>query len=418
MATYKAVTLDGQEHPYRDQWTLKQWYFARLIGPESPVLSTELVEWTQLKNVFDLPQWEAEERQSRGLGPNDSVFKVASTPEPPPRVPDAKFQTPYKYDRDNERGLRAAGILMFINAALTLASLVLLALKPNSSVSSFWGFAILLDLIVGYKLLTSDNAGLWQKIALVRVCLGAFLIGLILLLIGPDALIKLMGLLDIVFGLSFFLLLVGHASRARVTAGVLTFVISTCGVVGLLTLMSLSGGARAKLEIKKHALPHNSFFDPASGGRMHLPEGWVLLRPDNPIVPRPYATMIAVHPDSSSYATLLIQQDRWGSSLDTSLSTMVADQRQRQPGTVELERVDSLFGRLEGRRVALTWQEQGKEFKGWVSVVRNGSYLIYLNEWCAAETYAKSAPQFEALEHGASAAEPQPDSWGTFPRRK
>src|SRR5687768_5747794 len=218
MATYKAVTLDGQEHPPRDQWTLKQWYFARLIAPECLVLSSDLLEWTQLKNLFDLPLWEAEERTRRGLGPNDSVFKDASAPEPP-RLTEARFQTPYKFERNNELGLRAGGILMFINAGITLVSLVLLALKPETQVSSFWGFAILLDVFMGYKLLTSDNTGLWRTLTLVRVGLGAVLLGLLLILIGPDTLMRLLGLMDLAFAASFFLLLIGQASRARVTAG-------------------------------------------------------------------------------------------------------------------------------------------------------------------------------------------------------
>ena len=415
MATYKAVTLDGQEHPPRDQWTLKQWYFARLIGPDSLVLSSELPEWTQFENLFNLPQWEAEERTSRGLGPNDSVFKVASTLEPP-RLPETRSQTPYKYDRDNEGGLRAAGILMFINAAFTLGTMALLALHPTTAVSSFWGFAIILDLFIGFKLLTSDNAPLWKWITLVRAGLGAVLVGVALMIIGPTVLFRLMGLMDMVFALSFFLLLLGQASRVRVAFGVVAFVISVAGVAGLFVLISRADSS--KQQVLKYALPNRFFQDGTSGGRMHLPEGWVMLAPDNPIVPRPYASMIAVHPDSGSYATLVIAQHRSDASLDTALSAVLADQRQREPSLVEGDRVYSPFGRLDGRKVAMTWKEKDKEFKGWITVARNGSYLIFLNEWCAADTHAKSEAQFAALERGASANEPQLDPWGEYRRRQ
>ena len=417
MATYRAVTLDGQEHPPRDQWTLKQWYFARLIGPECLVLSSDLVEWTQLKNLFDLPQWEAEERTRRGLGPNVSVFKEASAPEPP-RLHEARFQKPYKYERHNELGLRAGGVLMFVNAAITVVSLVLLALKPDTRVSSFWGFAVLLDMFMGYKLLTSDNTGLWKTLTLVRVGIGAALIGLVLMLIGPDPLMKLLGVMDLAFAASFFLVLIGQASRTRVTIGVATFAISTCAVIGLVAVLTPSGEAKAKLEIMKYRIPGRSIVDAASGSRMHLPQGWVLLSPDNPIVSRPYASMIAVHPDTHSFATLSVQQDHRDPSLDTALSTMVNDQRTRVSSLVEGERVNSPFGRLDGRKVAMTWKENGRDFKGWITVAGNGSYLIFLNEWCPAESYASSEEQFAALERGASAGEPQRDSWGGFPVRK
>jgi len=307
---------------------------------------------------------------------------------------------------------------MFINAALTIVSLILLALKPNTHVSSFWGFAVLVDVLMGYKLLTSDNTGLWKTLTLVRVCIVAVLLGLIFLLLGPDILMKLLGLMNLAFAASFFLVLIGQASRARVTAGVITFGISTCAVVFLLAVLSPSSEAMAKAESLKYRVPGRSFFDPLSGSRVHLPEGWILLSANNPVVPRPYANMIAVHPNTNSYATVVIQQDHRDPSLDTALSTMVADQRQRTSSLVEVERAGASFGRLDGRKVTMTWKENGKDFKGSITVALNGSYMIFLHEWCPADTYAKSEGEFQALERGTSAGEPTRDPWDGTPVKK
>ncbi len=165
IATYKAITLDGQEHSDLDLFTLKQWYFARRLRPDSFVLSSETGEWKLLKNLFDPAEWEAEERQKRGLGPGESIYKTPTSPHQLTRLPEATSQTPYRSDRTNELGLRAAGILLFINAACTFISLALLASRSagSSHSSSAWGFSILMDLAVGAKLFQSDNASRWQK---------------------------------------------------------------------------------------------------------------------------------------------------------------------------------------------------------------------------------------------------------------
>lgn len=416
LTTYKAVTLDGQEHEGLDQFALKQWYFARRLKPDSFVLSSETGEWKLLKNLFDPAEWEAEERKTRGLGPEESIYIAPSQPSQQlSRPPEATSQTPYIYSRVNELGLRAAGILMLINAACTFVSLAIIAGRQNGSSSSgVWGFSILMDIYVGAKLLRSDNASKWQKFALVRVSLGALLFGVVLMIIGPNDAVRLVGFLEIVFCSSFYILLLGQASRARVTAGVLTFLISICGLFGVLALKDLSGNQMAKREVLKYALPDRSFIDLPSGGRVELPDGWVMLPADNPVVPRSDANMIAVHADTESYATVRIFRNSEGPDLDVVLSNVVAAQRKREPSVVELERVNSLFGRLDGRKALLTWQFEGTAIRGDLTVARNGSYYIFLNEWCAAATYSKSRAQFAALEAAASAGEPQPEPFSAI----
>ena len=413
LTTYKAVTLDGQEHSDLDLFTLKQWFFARRLNPNCLVLSSETSEWKQLKNLFDPAQWEEEERKTRGLGPNDSVYKALISSQPLRHPPKTTFQMPVQYDRPNELGLRAAGILLFINAACTLASLAVLAVQSgNSSKSSrAWGLSILLDVVVGAKLLTSENAGRWQKVALVRVSLGALLFGMVFMIIGPTDTMRMLGFLEVVFASSFYILLIGQASRARVKVGVLTFVISICGLVGVLALYGQSGDASAKREILKYALPTRSFRDVPSGSELTLPDGWVMLPIDNPIIPIPDANMMAVHADTLSYASLRIVKVTDWLSLDLVLSDLVAEQQKDNLSIVEVDRVNSLFGKLEGRKASLTWQYQGKALKGEVSVARNGAYNIVLTEWCAAATYSKSRPQFAALEKAAFAGAPEPVPW-------
>src|SRR4030095_5234886 len=116
--SYKAITLDGQEHTLPDLFTLKQWYFARLLRPDSFVFAPEVGEWKLLKNVFDPSEWEAEERKVRGLSATDSIHRTAIAPQHFRHEEAARPQAPYTY-RENGQGLRTAGVLMLINVLVT-----------------------------------------------------------------------------------------------------------------------------------------------------------------------------------------------------------------------------------------------------------------------------------------------------------
>jgi hypothetical protein len=413
-ATYNAVTLDGKEHTGLDLFMIKQWYFSRRLRPDSFVQSPETGEWKLLKSLFNPAEWEAEEREVRGLGPNESVFKVTTSPQQLRPLPEPVV--PYHYDRDNELGLRTAAILLFINAAVTLFTIAFQSWRPatGTHISVAWGFSILIDVGVGAKLLGSDNASRWKKFLLFRVSLGA-LLGLGLMVVGPFDSFRLIGLLQLIFTASFFLLLVGEASRARVFSGVTGFAVSICGIVGLLLFFSAAGGAM-KQEILKKALTTRSYSDAESAVTMDLPYGWVMLPVDSDLAPMPEARMVAAQPDSNSYAALLIVQNHSAPDLDTVLSSVMTQKRKQDESMAELQRVNAPIGRLEGRKAVLSWQYKGKPIKGSMTVAHNGTYYVVLLEWCLAEDYEKSVSQFAALENSASVGEPRPDPFASRER--
>ena len=144
---------------------------------------------------------------------------------------------------------------------------------------------------------------------------------------------------------------------------------------------------------------------------MELPAGWVMLPAINPVTNIPEANMIAAHPESHSFAALLIVRNSQGPDLEEALSRMVDQRRKSDPTVVEIKRVNAQFGRLDGRKALLDWEYKGTKAKGSVSVAHSGPYYFVLIEWCLAETYAKSRPQFAALENGASAGEPAPNQF-------
>jgi len=196
-----------------------------------------------------------------------------------------------------------------------------------------------------------------------------------------------------------------------VAAGALAFVISLSGILGIYFVGDMTSEVTEKQEILKYALPTRSFNDALSGASVDLPNGWVMLPPINPITNIPEAHMIAAHPESGSFAALEIVRTVEGSELNEVLSRVVADLQKRDPTTVESERVNIQFGRLDGRKVILEWEYKGARVKGALTVARNGHYYFLLHEWCMAESFAKSRVQFAALESGASAGEPTPNQF-------
>ena len=313
-ATYTAVTLDGQEYAGLDLETLKKWYCARRLRADSFVLSSEVGEWKLLKNLFNPSQWEAEQRAAGGSWMNDAPRETvpASQTYYPPSA-QKTYPTPAQENDDNERslGVRTAAIFLFINAALNLVSLAYIGVQHTSADHSSpptFGLSIIFDVIVGAKLLTSDNVKKWRRYALGRACLGGLIFGTLLITFGRTDAARAIGLMQFVFATSFVLLLVGHSpSRARVAAGALAFVISLSGILGIFFTGDLSGEAAAeKQDILKYALQTRSFSDVASGGGVELPEGWVMLPAINPVTNIPEANMIAAHPESHSFAALLI----------------------------------------------------------------------------------------------------------------
>lgn len=57
-ATYRVVTLDGQEHGWLDEETVHQWYLQQYLRDRSYVLIWGANEWKPLNQVFDVRQWQ------------------------------------------------------------------------------------------------------------------------------------------------------------------------------------------------------------------------------------------------------------------------------------------------------------------------------------------------------------------------
>jgi len=310
-ATYTVVTLDGQEHAGLDLETLKKWYCARRLRADSFVLSSELGQWKLLKNLFDTSQWQAEQRAAGGSWMNDAAHEtVPSSQTYYQPSAQTSYPTPSQEDGANERnlGVRTAAIFLFVNAALNLISLAYIGVQHTSadhSSSPSWGLSIIFDVIVGAKLLRSDNVKRWRRYALGRACLGGLIFGTLFITMGRTDAARAIGLMQFVFAASFVLLLMGNSpSRARVAAGALAFVISLSGILGIYFVGDMTGDVTEKQEILKYALPTRSFNDALSGASVDLPNGWVMLPPINPITNIPEAHMIAAHPESGSFAAL------------------------------------------------------------------------------------------------------------------
>jgi hypothetical protein len=291
-ATYKAVTMDDQEHADLDLEALKQLYFAGRLRPDSFVLSSETGEWRLLKNFFDPALWEEEEGTAKSLDPHETFFN-AEAPQPPRWAPAAIPRTGSDYEAPKKR-------------------------------------------------------------------------------------------------------------RTLLTAGVLVAALALSAVAGVSRLNNNTSDEAVKRQIRRYAIQDRSFRDGPSGVSLELPDGWVMLPQDNPVVPDSGTDVIAVHAESNSFVTIKTIWNDKGPYLDEALTMVVDKLREHDPSVQEIDRVSSSFANLETRKTVLRWRFEGKDVNGEISVAKNGSGYIFISEWCAMETAAKSQPQFTAFENGAS----------------
>jgi uncharacterized membrane protein (DUF485 family) len=58
-ATYRVITLDGQQHGWLDEETVRQWYQRQYLRDQSYVLVWGANEWKPLYQIFDVRQWQS-----------------------------------------------------------------------------------------------------------------------------------------------------------------------------------------------------------------------------------------------------------------------------------------------------------------------------------------------------------------------
>lgn len=400
---YMVVAKDGKEYGPLDRDTIQQWYYERRLDQNSKVYEPGKHKF-RLKEVFDLTVWN---------NPALIAQAAAASTAEPAFVPKMMSELSGEEDRQPTPGMFAAGILLIINGVMGVLVIGLIMTGQLAGLSHPRGYIVpIIDFIVAAGLIRGKEK--YRKWGLVRAVFGGvfFVLGAFLSSlpgtesspgISEISLASVPGWAELLFQLVFCagiaaLLWGDWPSKRRVAIGVAAVLVAWSGIITTNVVTAFVTGFKENREFAKYAVASTSFEDDSLGVSVTLPDGWVLLTKDNPIVAVPQADMIAVHTRVGCFAALLIEPDIFGAiSPDGYLSLVFENRQKAQPGVKDLGRADVAFGGYHGRRLDTSWTHNGQQFRGFSVASKAGTSYYMLTGWCADRAYSKAFPQFESL---------------------
>jgi len=347
-AGYKVRISDGSEIGPMDLAALKTWYAQGLLDGDSPVMRSGTRQWVTLRT---LPEFQ----KAAGRSPGRAKAKAKE------RIEIDEDDAAEGYDWSGPTALdgirvRVAGVVLLLLAA----GFALLAWRPDVALPAF------------------DGAP-WLQMAL-----GAFALGLalvpgwnfarrlvrLLLLLCAFALFPLTGIL-IAQG-ERDLALLALVSAWLIVSGLIALLSPQLGWVGLvLALLPVAAGAYGAFRFgrapeseevqvaREWSSSERRFSDDTIGLVFDPPEGWVVLKPGNPLVQAPEGSRVTIaQPRLGGLGYLLAEPAPHGvATADQYLDRLLARRREERPGLEEKERSNAIIGSLAGRRLTASWTD-------------------------------------------------------------
>jgi GYF domain 2 len=344
VAGYKVRISDGSEIGPMDMAALKTWYAQGLLDGDSPVMRAGTRKWVALRT---LPEFQS--APSRRSGGRRKGRRAAEADEP-----EEDLGSPGPAPLDGLR-IRATGVLLLAVAA----ALGFLSWRPDVVLPAF------------------DGAP-WLRLALGTLALALALLpgwnltrrlGRVLLLLAAFALFPLIGIL-IAQGERGVALL-ALASIWLLLSGLVALLAPELGAVGLLLALVLvfAGGygavrfgrapeSEAFKQVRAWASPENRFSDDTVGLTLDPPDGWVILKPGNPLVAAPEDSRVTFTQARLGGFGYVVAEPapRGVATADQYITYLLARRRQKLPTIQEKERANAIVGSLAGRRLEATWR--------------------------------------------------------------
>jgi hypothetical protein len=178
-------------------------------------------------------------------------------------------------------------------------------------------------------------------------------------------------------------------------------VVGTIVAAALAFMLPALQKRRAMAEIQRYALPDRALGDAATGLTIELPQGWVALRPDNPLVTDANARMEVAHPARGAVAGLTSESlPRFTGPLDAYADRVLAQKRLLQPSLKETGRSDLRFAKGQGRLVKLTSADSLPAESSALAVFQDGWIYFTLHATCPGPSADDLLPDLEALAKG------------------
>jgi hypothetical protein len=389
VAGYKVRISDGSEIGPMDMAALKTWYAQGLIDGDSPVMKAGTRKWVTLRT---LPEFQgASSRKSGGR-------RRKKAEEAEPQEEDFGSRGPTALDGLR---IRATSVLLIALAA----GLGFLSWRPDVVLPAF------------------DGAP-WRRLALGTLALALALLpgwGLtrrlvrILLLLAAFALFPITGIL--IAQCERGVALLALASVWLLLSGLVALLAPEVGTLGLvLSLVPVAAGAfgavrfgrapesEAVQQVRTWASPDNHFSDDSVGLTLNPPDGWVVLKPGNPLVAAPDDSRATfAQPRLGGFGYVVAESAPRGvATADQYLTALLARRRKNIPTLQEKERENAIVGSLAGRRLVATWKNGDVVERDVTVAAQDGWMSFALVAWMP-ETVASRPGGLDALAEALSA---------------
>jgi hypothetical protein len=391
MAGWKVRLGDGSEIGPMDLAALRTWLAQGLVDGDSPVMRPGSRKWVALGTVPELKGALGASRPKAARRPS-RAREVRSEAEP------SGSDEPTALD-----GLRVrvVGVLLLVASA----AFGYLAWRPAEASPAFdgapWPQMALGTLALGLALLPGwDLARRGVRVVLLLVAFALFPLAGILIAQGERG----TGLLALA---SVWLFISGLAALLPRTEG-------WSGVaVALLVALTAGYGAwgfgrapesDASRRAREWASADRRYTDDALGLTLDIPQGWVALKPGNPLVAAPpEARLTLAQPRRGGRGYLLAEPAPRGvATVDQYLDRLVALRRAERPELVPGRRENALVGSLTGRRYDSTWLDGGVTQREVAVAGLDGWMAFALVAWMP-ETAASRPDGLEAVVRGLAA---------------
>lgn len=337
-------------------------------------------------------------------------------------------------------GLRLAAGFLFTSIILNVGFMILGAALPESiggrstpySSGQHLGNLIpmAITLLLAIRLWRSETSESGRKWTLVITYLACIPVGIImpvlLLKVGQPILGGVIFILCFFYFIGLALVLHGKESPAtgRLIAGTASFAIYTFMVLGILGLAFVGKYAA---EMGNFKLPNNAQFDKykiegkeyedkITGAKIVLPEGWSMLKTDNPIVRSPTARMVAVDQGGNRLTMLEVvpvpgnldmKKQNPAVILDQLADNVVGalNQEVMKSGGIggrdefkEVTRLSIYIGKHPAKLLVFDKTEQGEKMKGHLIITYDELTFYVLHSWCPASEYDQAQNDFTFFE--------------------
>lgn len=390
MAGFKVRISDGSEIGPMDLSALRTWLAQGLVDGDSPVMRPGSRKWVPLASIPEL-------KGALGVAPSKAKKKRKKKEEEFDEV-EPLDDDPGTLDRVR---VRVVSALVLVVAA----GFGYFAWRPSEAVSAFDG-APWLELALGalgLGLALAPGWNLARKLVRIVLMLAAF------------ALFPVAGILFAQGERGAGLIALGSAWL--VVSGLAALLPQRLGVAGLLVaaLPVAAGGyglyrfgraeaSASDVQLRTWATEERRFADDGIGLALDAPEGWVLLKPGNPVVPAPDTARATFALPRHGGAAYLVTEPapRGVANAEQYLTAIVAKRTTERAGYEPGQRSNAIVGTLSGRQQEAAWTADGTRHREVVVAALDGWMGFAVVAWMP-EASAGRANGVDALARGLAA---------------